>query len=87
MAGKTQELEGDEKKLELQGKSVKYVRKYIDKAGKRRWKGTKSLRSSELLDIYLRCFFSNKFDLYGGPYCWIRILDVGDTGKTACHTQ
>ncbi len=39
------------KRLESEGKSVKYVLKYVDKAGKRRWKGTKSLRSSELLDI------------------------------------
>lgn len=41
------------KELESQGRAVKYVVKYIDKAGKKRWKGTKSLRSSELLDISL----------------------------------
>ena len=69
--GKLKNWKEMKKKLELQGKSVKYVRKYIDKAGKRRWKGAKSLRSSELLDIYLRCFFKQIWSLW-----WSILLDL-----------
>lgn len=34
-------------KLEEEGKHVSLVQKYIDKSGKRRYKGTKSLKGSE----------------------------------------
>ena len=53
--GKLKNWSETKKKLESQGRSVKYVEKYIDKAGKKRWKGTKSLRSSESLDICIFC--------------------------------
>lgn len=35
------------KSLEAAGKAKPLVDKYVDKSGKKRWKGNKSLRSSE----------------------------------------
>lgn len=45
--GKLVNWKQEKKQLEQDGKAVHLVQKYIDKSGKQRWKGTKSLRSSE----------------------------------------
>ena len=50
-AGKLKDWANTKKQLAAEGKSVHYVQKYIDKNGKKRWKGNKSLRSSEFLGL------------------------------------
>lgn len=47
--GKLKDWSTKKKQLAAEGKSVRYVEKYIDKNGKKRWKGNRSLRSSECL--------------------------------------
>ena len=51
--GKLKDWAATKKQLAAEGKSVHYVQKYIDKNGKKRWKGNKSLRSSEFLGLFI----------------------------------
>ena len=62
--------------LKGQGQSVDLVDKYVDKAGKRRYKGNRNLRGSEFLGV---CLSWMKFGLYNLDFGFQQTYSLSDT--------